>query len=279
MGWPWDTSRGLQKEEEAARVPQARCWRVLCSQSAAAIRTTSAVAEGVIGSTLGARFWRALHAIAPYMRELCMNQLEYKRRGLQTWRHSNRPAGAVVRSDRPRRSGGPTDHPGPSRGANKGVHAQSQTHAHIRTSVGGRVLTGGSLRAGRAAAQRGALLRRRRPRPPRSSPRSPHRHLHDHRHHPPQPPQPPQPPARHHRHSPPPLPATVTDAITAGPEPPSLTPTSDRRQHHHRRLPLRRRRRPPTTRRRQAQPPRYVGRRAANGVRRVCAARAPRCAA
>ena len=34
------------------------------------------------------------------------------------------------------RRDGATDHPGPSRGANKGVHAQSQTHAHIRTSVG-----------------------------------------------------------------------------------------------------------------------------------------------
>ena len=43
--------------------------------------------------------------------------------------HSNRPAGAVARSDRPRRSGGPTDHPGPSSGDSKGVSARSQTHA------------------------------------------------------------------------------------------------------------------------------------------------------
>eukprot|EP00966_Prymnesium_polylepis_P172197 3981585-Prymnesium_polylepis.1 len=39
-----------------------------------------------------------------------------KRCGLQTMRLSNRPAGAVARSDRPRRPGGPVDHPGPLRG-------------------------------------------------------------------------------------------------------------------------------------------------------------------
>eukprot|EP00966_Prymnesium_polylepis_P278653 6437730-Prymnesium_polylepis.1 len=52
----------------------------------------------------------------------------------QTMRHSNRPAGAVARSDRLCRSGGPVDHPGPSRVDCKGVHARSQTHALIRTS-------------------------------------------------------------------------------------------------------------------------------------------------
>eukprot|EP00966_Prymnesium_polylepis_P018604 428192-Prymnesium_polylepis.1 len=39
--------------------------------------------------------------------------------GLQTMRLSNRLAGAVARSDRPCRSGGPMDHLGPSRGDSK----------------------------------------------------------------------------------------------------------------------------------------------------------------
>eukprot|EP00966_Prymnesium_polylepis_P302191 6982092-Prymnesium_polylepis.1 len=74
----------------------------------------------------------------------------------QTMRRYNRPAGVDARSDRSRRSGGPTDRLGPSPGANKGVHACSQTHAHSNDRRGRRALTGGSVsHAGRAAAQRG----------------------------------------------------------------------------------------------------------------------------
>ena len=119
--------------------------------------------------------------------------------GLQTMRLSNRPAGAVARSDRPRRSGGPVYHPGPSRGDAKVCTPAPNPRPHSNERRG-RVLTPADrFRAGQAAAQRGALLRRRRQRSPRSPARSPHLlHYHRHRHHPPPPP--PTAAARRRRH-------------------------------------------------------------------------------
>ena len=63
-----DASRGLLQDQEAARAPEDRSCRVQCDASAAVVPTTSAVAEGVIVSTLDAHFACALHAIAPYAR-------------------------------------------------------------------------------------------------------------------------------------------------------------------------------------------------------------------
>ena len=40
-------SRAATVEGGLARAPEARSWRVLCSRSAAPVRVTSAVAEGV----------------------------------------------------------------------------------------------------------------------------------------------------------------------------------------------------------------------------------------
>ena len=60
VGCQWDASRGLPQEKATARVTEARSWRVLRSQSAAAVRTTSAVAESVGYSTPAVDFGRAL---------------------------------------------------------------------------------------------------------------------------------------------------------------------------------------------------------------------------
>ena len=68
MGWLADVAGGLQEEEEAARAPEARSWSVLCSRSAGAVRTASAVAEGVGHSTPDVCFGCALPAVAPYAR-------------------------------------------------------------------------------------------------------------------------------------------------------------------------------------------------------------------
>ena len=53
----------LPQEKAATRVTEARSWRVLCSQSAATVHATSAVAESVRHSTPDAPFGHALYAV------------------------------------------------------------------------------------------------------------------------------------------------------------------------------------------------------------------------
>ena len=69
MGCPRDAARELLQEQRASRAPKARCCCVLCSRSAAAIRTASTVAESYRKSTLEARFGRALGTGALCVRE------------------------------------------------------------------------------------------------------------------------------------------------------------------------------------------------------------------
>ena len=68
MGWLRDASRGLLQDQEAARAPQARCGRVKCGASVAAVPTASAVAEGVNGSTPDAHLGRAIYAVRTCVR-------------------------------------------------------------------------------------------------------------------------------------------------------------------------------------------------------------------